>query len=353
MLSFALICHIQTKGQYSRTSDFSPEKLESKYYKLKVKGTAPANLHLPFGGIKIIDSRFDSSKVGFIMSKDFFRNEMTIFKKLKIRNGLAKSLEDYYNTYYENAFKPNNLKLLIIIKKFWITSTNPYHHQAQGNSRNLFAGTSLHAKWELYIFKDDEALAFKRIDTVIKSELQVADYLFDKDDSEASSSTRINGLLNFFIEQFNYDKPVSVFREREKKSYAKIRQINESRFLLPVLADSNINNGVFMNFTEFKNNEPSVKKFKENTMNYRTFKKEEYLTNDKDSLINNYWAYTINKQTRISQYGNDKLFRQGNTFEFFVKVRVSVFAPPGAIKFKNYITYWVPYQLDMESEEIY
>lgn len=217
LVSFALICHIQTKGQYSRISDFSPEKLDSKYYRLKANGTAPANLQLPFSWIKIIDSRYDSSKVGFIMSKDFFRGEMRLFKKLKIKNGLAKSLEDYYNKYYEHAYTSNDLRLLIIIKKFWITSANSYHHQAQVNSRNLFAGTSLHAKWELYIFKDDEAMAYKRIDTVIKSDLQVADYLFDKDDSEASSSARINDLLNSFIQQFNYNKPVSVFREKRKK----------------------------------------------------------------------------------------------------------------------------------------
>ena len=69
LVSFALIFHIQTKGQYSRTSDFSPEKLDSKYYKLKVNGTAPANLQLPFSGIKIIDSRFDSSKIGYISNE--------------------------------------------------------------------------------------------------------------------------------------------------------------------------------------------------------------------------------------------------------------------------------------------
>jgi hypothetical protein len=88
-------------------------------------------------------------------------------------------------------------------------------------------------------------------------------------------------------------------------------------------------------------------------MSYRAIMKEEYLSFPNDSLINNYWAYSLNNRVRITSYGHDKLFRESNSFEFFAKVRVANPRPQGSIVIKNYTTYWVPYQVDMETGMIY
>ena len=43
----------------------NPDNLRAKIFELKVKTVPPGSLQLPFETIKIIDSRFDTSKLGF------------------------------------------------------------------------------------------------------------------------------------------------------------------------------------------------------------------------------------------------------------------------------------------------
>jgi hypothetical protein len=243
--------------------------------------------------------------------------------------------------------------LLIVVKKFWITSTYKYNHQAQSISMNVVSGTMLYAKLEYYIFKGEQLLPFKRIDTIIKSSLNVSEYLYNKNLDKETSSASINDLFNFFVEQYIYDKPVNVFNNRGKLSFAEVVQNNKAHFLLPILTDTSTIKGVFLDFNEFINNIPSIVNFKEKKMTFRTSKKEEYLLDQKDSLITNYWGYRLNNEIKFSKFGSNRLFRQGNTFEFFVKVRVANPRPQGFVVLDNYATYFVPYQLDMETGIFY
>ncbi|MBK8497094.1 MAG: hypothetical protein IPL50_20415 [Chitinophagaceae bacterium] len=63
---------------------------------------APSEVKLPFRQIKIIDSRFDTSKMGF--TGKAFGGKTNAFNAIQFKGGFATAVEKYYADYYENSF---------------------------------------------------------------------------------------------------------------------------------------------------------------------------------------------------------------------------------------------------------
>ncbi len=342
-------------AQNSRISNYSPDDLMFKEYNLKTGRHAPEQIKLPFASIAVMDSRYDTGKIGFVYSNTILDDGLTMYKKLRVKNGLKKSIENYYNRYYIHSFEKTNYTLLIDIKKFWLSSIGPEKKESQNIAENINASAFLHLKIEFYLHKEGRYLPFKRIDTILKTP---HDILKNSDEEvQEYRSASLTDILNSFVEQYNFNKAIEVFDSRKKISMPEILVLNNHRFSLNILKDSKRPDGIYMSFTEFVNNKPSIIHFKEMKMNYSNFKKEEYLTNENDSLINNYWAYSKNNILKIGPFGNDKLIRAGNTFEFFKKVTIrdfnSVKLGAGTFNYKNKKETWVPYQVDMETGLIY
>lgn len=344
-------------GQFTREIGFSPQNLSVKEYNFKVTKNAPDSIKLPFSSIRIIDSRFDTSKIGFIYSRAFIKDGMHAFKKLQFKHGLTKSIEDYCSRYYNNSFQNTGFDLLIIIKKFWLSGIEFSKTGSLKITENIDAGTTLHVKWEFYIGKDKQYLAFKRIDTILKNSFgNQLKNLPGKDDIIFKFAD-FGSVINSLIEKYNFSKAIAVFNDRENKTLSQISDYNQQRFSLPILRDSASPDGIFYSFEEFVANKPKIIHFKEKTTKYSNFKKEEYLTSLKDSLITGYWGYSKDNILKIGQFGNDKLFRKGNTFEFFKKItfekRHDISVRRGNFTYKTENEIWVPYQIDMETGNIY
>ena len=54
-----------------QNGNLNPKRLESQVYALEVKDTVSSLDKLPFSAIRIIDSRFDTSKIGFNVTNNF------------------------------------------------------------------------------------------------------------------------------------------------------------------------------------------------------------------------------------------------------------------------------------------
>jgi hypothetical protein len=252
---------VSSSAQRSRNSAYRPGDLESRYVSLGSKDFSPPAIRLPFSCFRIIDSRFDTSKIGFISSIENVPNPFSAFRKLKLKNGLAKSLENYYTTYYKQSLTNTDMGLAIVMKKFWISSSRDHMEQSQNVSQILEDNIQVHAKWELYIFRGDEYLPFRRIDTIIQSDALIRRHRLGKEDSRDFFRYILVEVLNGLVEQFNYVAPVKVFTTRPRQSFHAIDETNKKRFLLPILQDSLPRDGVFLNFNEFKNNLPSIRMF--------------------------------------------------------------------------------------------
>ena len=99
-------------------------------------------------------------------------------------------------------------------------------------------------------------------------------------------------------------------------------------------------------------------------MRYGRFNKntEAYLEDMKGQAISNYWGYLDGKGFRYGLLGNDKIYRIQNTFCFFIKVlgytveqgNQGQYGGSGINSIsKNKYKIWVPFQIDMETGEIY
>lgn len=148
-LLFSACSQLASYAQVFNKAIYKPNDLSSKYIKLNTDNTAPAGLHFTFSTIKITDSRFDTSKLGFIPSKEIFRENFRLYQKLGFKTGTAKALEDYYNFYYKSSFSNNGLSLYIVMKKWWLTSTIDNRTQENATALELNSLAKMYVKWEL------------------------------------------------------------------------------------------------------------------------------------------------------------------------------------------------------------
>lgn len=338
-----LLCVDSSAQSWEKT--FGPGQLSVKAFRLDQKKGTMVIKKLPFAAIKVIDARFDTSKLGFIINSAIVKDNLNQFEALKIKNGVAAGIENYYNSYYTTDSSTNGYELLIVLKKFWVTSTLPHGNLKYNYSNIINDESRIIAKWELYIHKENEYLPFRRIDTLIESSQSVKKLFED----ESANKYTIYSLLNNFLGQFDYSKAINIFKERQKKSLDEIKDLNNKRFAIPVLTDKSITKGVFINFEEFKNNSPSITTFEEEKIGLTG----KFITGANGSRIVNYWAYS-DKYTKAGKNGSERFFRTGETFDFFQKI--AVVKPKlsyGQATMYGSAIFWVPYQVDMETGNFY
>jgi hypothetical protein len=94
----------------------SPADLDGIVYDISLPKVLPCELKFPFSRIEIIDARFDTSKLGFNFSLNDKKLTYKDFKKIKLLHGVAESIRQFYNNYYEACFNTSGDKLLIAIK---------------------------------------------------------------------------------------------------------------------------------------------------------------------------------------------------------------------------------------------
>lgn len=344
---FTCICAL-AQAKENKTS---PADLGSKIFSLQTQD-GDLSLELPFSKIRVIDARFDTSKLGFVANRVVLMDPTNRFERLKLRGGTAAALENYYANSHLNRASLSEYGLLIVIKKFWISSTRAYDFQKQSLSLTINGESRLTAKWELYIFKNDEYLPFRRIDTSIESTQSVRQ-LFKDENATDYNKENIYSILDNFIGKYNYARAIAIFADRAKKSLKEINDLNNERFQIPIISENKIRKGVFKDFNEFKNNAPSLLDFTEKGMKYSLTREDQFLVDAKGVAITNYWAYSTDKYARIGPYGNETIFRSGKTFDFFVKKRIATTRSQGDIVYRNHYMIWIPYQIDMETGEFY
>ncbi len=352
-------------AQNGKRDALNPNQLDVKELILGTKKTAPPEIKLPFKSIRIIDSRYDSSKIGYVPDVDFISSYKKIFKKMTLKDGVSSAIENYYNKYYAGSFTQNGFELLIVIKRLWISGNARSNNKEIESTTDVKSNDNIYCKWEYYIGKDGKYLPVKRVDSIIRGG---EDFLkYEEIKLIGAYEAAIKKIVSFFrtslqrlIEFLDYSNAIKQFDIQTKKTLPEIYEFNKRMNVMPVLQDSIIKKGVYLSFEEFKNNRPSIADFREKKMHYGTGKTENYLENMKGESISNYWGYSDGKEFRYGMLGNDKVYRIQNTFCFFIKIDgVTV----GSIMKDQYgerslnsstkSVVWVPYQVDMETGEVY
>jgi hypothetical protein len=172
ILFFSSFCFAQSGGRDA----LNPDQLEVKEFILKVERTVSTEIKLPFKSIKIIDSRFDTSKIGYIPFTDFIAGKKKLYEKMLLKGGVSNAVESYYNEYYTGSFTQNDFELLIVMKRFWISGNaidNPKRIEVVNSVK---MNSNIYCKWEYYLGKNGKYLPIKRIDTVFRYTGDLAKY---------------------------------------------------------------------------------------------------------------------------------------------------------------------------------
>lgn len=353
ILIFPLIC----SGQKLRKNYDAPAELDSIQYNISPNTFAPSEIGLPFSGIEIIDARFDTSKLGFEIHREYDGLRHKDFKRIKLKGGIQLALGDFYNEYYKPCFNTTTNKLLVVIKTLFINSIpiidyplNVRYNIVRESYQNVYV------KMEYYLKRDEQYFAMTRLDTVYQlteSVLHSPDIKFKKND------------LSFFtyvvksaIEKYDFNALVTKAQNGKKLTVGDIDSYNRKRFLLPALTDTGFKHGVFLTTKEFINNLPSVTKY-----GFKKIKGSQYLyIKDDDTKPHFYFAISDSEGLHFNSSKENAVTRIGNTFELFSfddiylpKTMVGGFLSIGGSgeRGANHQYVLVPRQLNMETGEIY
>lgn len=345
-----------------------PENLPAAEYELMADNDAPASLKLPFSSIKVIDSRFDTSKLGFVYSYALIKSKKRLFKKAVLKNGIANAITQYYNSYYKNSFSNNGFELMVVMKKFWMSQTELVRSQ-DAQYQNGFEFKNIYIKWEYYLGKDNNYLPVKRIDTVIEVNKQMANYIQNGDETAPLALLRL--VLKAQVEFLDFSKATEAFDNQPKKTMEWISNYNNSRFDIPILKTDTIRTGVYMHFSDFLKNSPVIESYQEKSVKHDLGSdREEFISDNKGNEIFSYWGYYKKGVLSIGKKEHGFIFRNGECFQFFHHI-VNTYKttdPLGSMNTRtfngNYDNYsptvnthitveWVPYQLDMETGKFY
>ena len=371
-LLFFLVLPITSFSQKANKKDISTTTLDSIVYDLTPKTLAPSSIFLPFSKIQIIDARYDTSKLGYEIHQTHDFVNSNDFKKIKLNKGIYESIQLFYNDYYSLCLKDTMNKLLIVLKTLWIDNVPSGYAPVESSKISEHESyQNIHVKWEYYIQRKNKYYPFKRIDTIYQltqSIISSNDFKFKKND------------LSFFIfvlksqlEQIDFSSIGINYENKKSLSFSSIDSFNRRRLLLPIINASTVQNGLFLNFEEFKNNNPGVVDYE-----VKKVKKERLWINRENlKIIEDFYLVSDSSGIHIGSEKRRSVVPVGNTFEFFSLGSVSQSKTLAGLMLnlmpiENYIyspyqqfqrrfdsetgtikIYLVPRQINMETGEVY
>jgi hypothetical protein len=369
MMKNCLLLLLSFSCQAGWAQSRNPDSLRAKTYELKVKTSPPEGLKLPFESIKVIDSRFDTSKLGFGINKWASSIGTKSFFRILLKPGIGSGIENFYNQYYLPGFSRNGKILLISIKKLWIDNLPARTpHNSSKQNVELSSSQNIYAKFEFYIGSQDLYVPLVRVDTVFQLTplLKVNDY----DRTEEDKLPFLCFALQEMIETVNFEWYLDNSRKKKEMSVADIESYNARIKNIPILTET-MKQGVFLTWNEFKNNLPSVTSFSKRKLSKTNVTG---LFDKNGNAILHYYACYDGTTLQIGKplsslskkllQGYDVMYRVGDSFQYYEdRILNDSWEPPvNSIKghftnlpiyLQNHFSVSIPRQLDLETGNFY
>jgi len=249
------------------------------------------NKKLPFRNIEIIDSRFDTGKIGYQL-KGY------TYEKLLITPNLASVIQKKLNEGLKNNFDSSiNTTLLIVVKNLWIQGPVI---ENDGSPKDQCL-----SKLELYMKEDETFYPIKRIDSIYT----------DKHSAIHFGETLVmmpfqNSLKK--IEAINSKKIQSL----RKLNWNDVKEFNEREFQKPILKTMGLKKGIYLSFNDFLKNRIDEKPFE---VKFGKLSDQLYLIDNKEKkLFTEFWGFCDGSKLYVNaQLNFYELIRNGNGFEFW------------------------------------
>lgn len=361
-LFITLICDAQIKTSEINLTNRIPVILEHK----------KPSRQLPFkiNNVNIIDARYDTCGIGYLSSANHIIKtgvKLSTYGKIS-KNGWPKiysftasadsAIDNWVSAHLQVAESSSgNKKLLIVIKKLWLTSAAApaLNENGKKGQQNQGWDKGIICKLEFYLENENIYYPLYRVDSIYTLKDDVAD------DNELFITTVLISTMDKLF-TINTD---NIIAKGRKLSFNDIQANYKKQQDLPILNASVFTKGVYKTFEEFKMNAPSLKEyeFREGEMGDLL-----YVKNDGTEYPErNAWGFCDGKNLFINS--GDKyssLIKNQHTFYFEglkgIERKAKHDVPYTSLfnvitntgrkvtKFKGILKY---YQVDMETGEVF
>lgn len=260
---------------------------------------------IPFKEIKVVDYRYDSSKICYLKTGAI----PVGYNRIKPEENWSAILNNYFR---KNLDSSSNNILFIVIRSFWmqegiIDKISNKKVVTKEWLSNKHTGGACTIEIDIYIKSDSTFQPFFKIEDTF---LNFYNFTYNKLDEWffLPFDSVARKIISSDIDQ--------ILTTKKKLSESEVKAYYNNRFLTPVLTDTLIQKGIFLTFEDFKKNKPLNTEFR---LKNGKVTDELYILNGKEeSLITDFWGF----------YNGEKLFiktglnifpavRRQNTFEIF------------------------------------
>jgi hypothetical protein len=259
------------------------------------------NYSLNYSSIKIIDRRFDTTKIGYVKPGNKY-------KKIVTEGPLSTILQNHLNNQLKKQLNLSiNQNLVIVIKKLWLQQTNTDELDDKKISRTYGSadgdfGMCISA-FDIYLQKDSIYVPLLKIDTSL--------FTLKKLNKDAGY------LLGFALENcINQIGSIdlSKFKNRRTLSWPDIEQYNSKRLAYPRYKNDTLMRGIFVTFKDFLNNKPVLKKF---IAQSGKLTDELYIEqNGEEVLLEDFWGFCDGQKNYLHLGLNFfEIIRESNAYE--------------------------------------
>lgn len=329
-------------------------------YSIQPSGEDEVLKKLPFSGIRVIDARFDTSKVGYISIR-----KNGSYKKLVAEAGLQQGMQAYLQKKYSAAFSSSSAySLVLVVKHLWLQGTSDAeqeHYKIEQSSVATSTFSICTASCEAYVFTGETYVPLFRRDSSYK---------------EKGALKKCAGLL--LLQPFedcltkaagkDFSKIASVKR---KLSWEEITAYNAERLHYPLFSTRAFEKGIYKTYNDFLQNNPSKQEF---VIESGAYSDEVFVSeNGKQVSLSDYWGVYDGKTFYVHiGYRLFEMVRQNNSFDIlgstlyiqkYIRNTVPVSPTPAGVLLaiataaatnKNRAaTYAKPLQLNMETGKPY
>lgn len=336
----AILCYSQDEPDLYSLQSFTPE--------LK-KEALPVQGKIPFRYVIVYDSRFDTTKLGYVFSAGW--------KKINFPNSCAEALENMLNEYYKPVLDPTSaMTLVVFLKTYWLQSGGVQaveeDYDVAHNPEFFYDKSGVcFADIDVFACSNNEYRALTRI----KSEFIDAPY------KGARLARFIVAPFDSLAKKLISSDIPALLSKKNPFTLAQITANYRKRFDLPVINNPEPAKGVYLSYQDFITRKPSYSSF---IVKEGKISDELYITEGGgESILPDYWGYCDGRDYYIKLGFNAfKLYRQHKTWDLYGNRWVSLYSTTNNVAFgnnnlmfnkRNKHIYRRPLQLNPETGKVY
>lgn len=328
-------------------------------------GITPAQLSyekkLPVNHIRIIDGRYDTTKIGFAVKGGNYQ-------KVTVNGGFRSGVEQTLNSSLAANFDASsNQSLVIVIKKYWLKETNYAEKENRkmvvANMDMMRSFSECNAKLEVYLEKENVYYPVFRMDSSY-------DYV---DRIKKAGGDILMAPFEACLDKLQYTQFDKLLAQGKKLTWKQIEDYNAGAFTYPILHQMPGKIGLYLTFHDFLQNKITEEEF---ALEHDAFSDRLFILKGNDkTLFTDFWGFYDGRSIYIKSGLNFyPLVRRENTFEFLGTKSISTRGGSNnnpvrgdnvgqtlmigglerAISNGNAIRKeWKPFQLNLDEGEIY